>query len=1793
MTTQIKHRLLCRTYLIYPFIIGLLVMLFPVLSKASHIVGGEIGYRCLGNNQYEITVNVYRDCFYGEEDAQFDDPASVGIFNARNNSILQELQIPFVEDDTLEAVFFDDCLFVPGDVCVHTTTYRDTVTLFPNNDGYRFVYQRCCRNQTIKNITEPDLTGATYEIVLTRRAMLRCNSSPTFRDWPPIFICVNKPIFYNHSAEDIDGDSLVYRLCTPLAGATKDMPQPQPPSAPPYEEVNWVDPTYNVDNVLGAGRELTINPETGFIVGRPALQGQYVVGVCVEEYRNGELLSVTRRDFQYNVGMCRETVAEISAPNVQCDNLTVNFESLSQDFDVLVWNFNFPSEDSTFISMEENPTFTYPDTGRYTVQLIANPGSTCADTTFHELFLQNNSLNVDLDVEIYECEDSSILVFQDQTVDSIGDLSAWFWEITYGDSLLTSSEQNPTFFVPKNTAGNARLSVQSENGCVQAEEFPFQTGLDDPVNDLQDTIFICEGDTVGLNANVDPETEYEYRWRPAIAIDDPNVPNPQASPENTTTYFVRISPPNDLCQFERSVTVVVVPPIQADFATAEACDSGLERTFLNNSTEAQGFEWTISGGNIADTTVFSENLTYAFPDSGQYNVQLVSSASVCTDTIVKTVSITDNQFEADFDVEYTSCGDERLTVRFVDQSIVTGTTIDDWDWTFSNGEGSNMQSPQLVFDSSQTIDVQLIVTGENECVDTLMRSVDIQVLDISTLPDSVIACPGDSVELFPGANPNYLYFWTPADGLSDPTAPNPLAAPTESTTYQLSIASVSADTCALDREVRVFVPPTIAVEAGEDVTTCADTVLLEGTVGVDALRLRWVNDTNAVLSTEERVQIIPSGVQNIRLEAEDIYGCVFTDSVRITGGPLNIESMGDQAVCEGEEVQVGVINTDSNDTLLYQWFPLDGIISGGTTPNPVVEPVVGRRTYRLIAQSQYGCLDSASVQVAVVPDDLALDFESTIQCDGITAEFTNTSQNGFNYKWLFGDTLNTTSSEVNPMFTYPESNTYIACLTLGYDLECVDTICKPIEITEANLRAAFDFEYLSCSADSAVIAFNDLSFSSFGEYSVLWQFGDSLRTSTERNPTVTFYEGGPTDISLSIMSNNACETGYTETIDIQVLNTNIADTIMTICAGEAVELNPGGNEDYLYLWTPTDGLSDPTAANPLANPSESTTYNVIIQSPTVDLCRIERQVTLTLTEGVDLGLPEEVTICSEPITLRIEPDSSFTYVWRDTSGNSVRGDSVVVAEDYTGFYYLEAMNEQGCVSMDSVLIRNNSVSMQIAGLDTVLACEGQEFLLVAINGRPEDELTYNWMPTEPIISQPNRPTIRVSWPRDTTIIFSVVAENQFGCVAEDTVTVEITNFDSGLPDDIQICANTPTELNPDFNPDFEYTWSPAGGLDDPNSDNPIATLSNSRIYRVTVTVGEDARRCEETKDVMVQVYPSMNLAVEGDTIVCDENEVILTATAENAVSYEWAETTDFEELLSMSTTLTVLPDTGQNVYFVRSEDTFGCADTVSIRLSKSPLDLFVPSEIDFCLDSDPIQIEVTNNSTDQMITYSWQPTDLILEGANTATPTILPEKTTDLELIASNQFGCTGQFTTTINVIDLIASLEVTADPDTIVLGGSAQLQTSGGGIGYTYEWTPAASLNDNTIPNPIASPLETTTYNVEVRLGDCLATENVEVAVRSGVCEEPFIFVPSAFTPNGDGENDVLFVRGNPIDEVYFAVFNRWGQQVFESTSKDIGWDGTFQDKELPPDVFAYYLEVRCVDGERFFKKGNVTLLR
>ncbi|MFN7117637.1 MAG: gliding motility-associated C-terminal domain-containing protein [Saprospiraceae bacterium] len=525
---------------------------FLPLARATHIVGGEMNYTCLGNNQYEITLTIFRDCFYGDPNAWFDNPASIGIFDV-NNLYLGQILLPLLNNDTLSPVLSGQCFVAPPNVCVHTTTYRDTIELLPRAGGYQLAYQRCCRNQTILNIINPLASGATYGVTITEKALLECNSNPKFKTWPPIYICVNEPIDFDQSAVDVDGDSIVYKLCEPWLGASQQIPRPQPPGAPPYLPVNWVSPPYGVENMLNGlpgGAPLRIDAQTGFLTGVPNTIGQFVVGICVEEYRNGELISTTRRDFQYNVGVCGRPTAGFFVPELECGNLTVQFTNRSENSSDLLWQFN--NQD---ISTELNPTYTFPDTGVHTIRLIVEPNTVCADTFEQEIRLLPLSLKPDFTLNYTSCNDSITFDVINQTTDALSNPMKWNWLLLpSGD---TSHAQHPEFTIDESGAYALRLSVEAENGCKSALEKEFNVALLEA--DLPDTLIVCRGDSVALNPNFNPN--YDYEWFPEDGLNNKLSPNPVVLIDSSILYRVVISDTAEFCRIERSVLVKVAENI--------------------------------------------------------------------------------------------------------------------------------------------------------------------------------------------------------------------------------------------------------------------------------------------------------------------------------------------------------------------------------------------------------------------------------------------------------------------------------------------------------------------------------------------------------------------------------------------------------------------------------------------------------------------------------------------------------------------------------------------------------------------------------------------------------------------------------------------------------------------------------------------------------------------------------------------------------------------------------------------------------------------------------------------------------------------------------------------------------------------------------------------------------------------------------------------------------------------------------------------------------------------------------
>jgi len=274
--------------------------------QAAHIIGGEVHYNYLGNDQYEIVFELYRDC--NGPGAAFDNPMGYTVFNA-DNSIYSEYFVTPLSIDQLPIVYDDPCVTPPDDICVERGIYIDTITLPMTPNGYYVSYQRCCWTAAIMNILNPGDWGLTITTAIPGSNLVSVeNNAARYSNYPPIVLCSGNTLNFDHAATDPDGDSLVYFMCTPPTISGVGIGPIYDPEYPaPYTDVTW-DVGFSGTQPLGPGSNITIDAATGMMSITPNLTGLFVAAVCVEEWRNGVLINSKSRTFGYRVVNCEQEI---------------------------------------------------------------------------------------------------------------------------------------------------------------------------------------------------------------------------------------------------------------------------------------------------------------------------------------------------------------------------------------------------------------------------------------------------------------------------------------------------------------------------------------------------------------------------------------------------------------------------------------------------------------------------------------------------------------------------------------------------------------------------------------------------------------------------------------------------------------------------------------------------------------------------------------------------------------------------------------------------------------------------------------------------------------------------------------------------------------------------------------------------------------------------------------------------------------------------------------------------------------------------------------------------------------------------------------------------------------------------------------------------------------------------------------------------------------------------------------------------------------------------------------------
>lgn len=760
-------------------------------ADARHIAGGEMYYEWIGgdgsSNTYKITLRLFRDCNSNGPLLE-NEQVTTGIY--QNAALFMVLPLPLIGPITTITLNPSTipCLIGSVNVCYEIGIYSATVNLPINSSGYILSRLGCCRIDNISNLTQNSV-GSNYVSFIpgTNDLPVGHNSSPQYLVKDATLVCAHNHFTLDFSAIDADGDSLSYSFCnayTSLAGSNNQPPPPTIDLSPvPYGN------GYSGNTPLGPG--VTINPATGIISGIAPDAGQYVVNVCIKEWRNGKPFSEHRKDFNLKVQSCDIVQAILPDQIINCKNFTVYFEnqSTSSAITSYLWEFGDPLHPT---ANSTNPTvqYTYADTGRFKAKLtVTAPGGCVGTATTTVLVYPGFTPDFNIQGSCFQ----NPYHFFDATKTKYGIVNSWRWNFGDSDPSDTSLIQNPSYTY--NSSGNRIISliVASSKGCIDTVNKPI-TILDKPIIQLpfRDTL-ICSSDTLGLIAN----SAGSFSWLPNYNIIAQNSANPFVFPQDTTTYFVTVN--NAGCINSDSIKVNVLKYITVDAGVDSViCKSDSFR--LHPISYALGYQWKASSG------IFVDNIKYPLV------APLINTEYYVTANLGKCVAKDSVNIKV---VPYPQVfAGPDTTICFGNRALLKGTIKGSFfRWSPINSLlNSNSLSPIAGPDKST---LYVLTVGDTlGCAKERSDSVLVTVIPNIHLfagNDTSISANQPLILNATVSNSSELsgisYAWTPTTGLSDPSIANPIASfpdAVDSITYSVRV-TVTQGCYAVDQvHVRIF-----------------------------------------------------------------------------------------------------------------------------------------------------------------------------------------------------------------------------------------------------------------------------------------------------------------------------------------------------------------------------------------------------------------------------------------------------------------------------------------------------------------------------------------------------------------------------------------------------------------------------------------------------------------------------------------------------------------------------------------------------------------------------------------------------------------------------------------------------------------------------------------------------------------------------------------------------------------------------------------------------------------------------
>lgn len=1487
-----------------------------------------------------------------------------------------------------------------------------------------------------------------------------------------------------------------------------------------------------------------------------------------------------------------------------CAPLLVSFTDQSTGANITTRNWVF-NNGSTSNTNNTSPSTIYTTPGTYTVSLTVSDGSSTDVETKTAYITVYPAPAVNFSATpLVGCPPLTVN-FTNSTNNNAAGAATYTWYTGSG----TSNAQHPSETYTTPGTKTVTLTVKNSNGCsasLTKSNYILVHDKPSPNFTANNTVFCTSPVNVNFTSTTTGGTlPYTYLWNsgnvtPATSTSaNPTFPYTGTPPITYDVKLVVVDSNGCKDSIVKNDYIKMPKPVASFSAPAQACVNTTVN-FTNNSTPTPtGALWYFGDAGNNTSTQISSAFTYNLP--GTYTVKLVTYAGGCTDTTTRTITINPAPVFDFYKVPDTLCPAPQ-TVKFF-PTTSTSTLTSYW-WHFGDGLGttSTNTSPTHTYTQNGLYTVRLAAVDNKGCSDTVTKTSFVALYNLTARisPPIDSGCAPLLVKFKSFAEidssvdypyPISTYEWDFGDGNTS-TTKNPNHTYNDTGKFRAVLKITTTKGCVAYDTTYIIVgqKPVVSFTATPTIACPRVQILFSNTTTGTVTKWEWdFGDGKFSDSKNPGKEYTLADTFDITLKAYH-NGCLSKlekkDYIIIKPSVAEFVT---KVNCD-TPLKVEFENTTKDETSHTFYFG-DGTTS---TLDKTTHTYTAMGTYNpkiVVHNSNTGCWDS--VQHTLVLLDLGVDFSAndTAICLGDTVEFTPTITGGTakEYLWYVDGAL---KQIILPTFKHKFNDTGFHEIKLVVsDINgCTHEMVKSNYILVSQPVANFGASPLLGCVPHDVL-FKDSSITTQGAYIVSrrWTVNPTTTiTTTADTLRHTYSTRGAYDIKIVVTDNVGCSDSVVRTKYVHP-HKPIASFNNTgkICQGDTVSFFNFSVNSRSAFWDFGDG-DTLTNAQPKHVYGKKGTYTPTLVVTDSLGCKdtLVGNAIRVQKPTASFTISDSIAVCP-PLQAQFTNTSTgiISVLW--DLGNGTVTNKRTVTDLYTaqGNYPIRLIvtDTLGCkdTAYQSVKI------LGYAGAFTYTPLVGCKPMTVQFSSTTTASVpTVVWDFGDGNTTANAVSSLSHTYSAAGKYLPKVIFGDGSGCQSFsdglDTITVDevVADFEVEAP-----CENTIVKFDDDSKSPYSdvtaWSWKFHNGQGSAKSST-TNFYGAKGSYPVTLYV-TNKNGCKDSITKNITIHGNPTVTAGDDTVICVKDSVMLQPTG--AVSYAWSPAI---YLSCVNCTNPYASPPSKIFYTVVGTDANGCKDTSQVEIdTKTDVVSSVGEGGEIC-EGEMIRLSATGAKT-----YKWTPGD-VLDNDIIGNPEAFPAQTTKFMVVAYE--GSCKPDTNFVEVIVRPKPNPVVTGEQTIVAGTSADLSVTGDDINRVI-WSPSESLSCANCPSTTATPLKTTTYILTAYSRyNCVDSESVTIKV---LCDKSQVFIPNTFTPNGDGQNDVFYPRGTGIERINsFRIYNRWGEVVFKrdgfaTNDKASAWDGTFNGKVLPPDVYVYIVEATCDEGEVLQWKGDVTIIR